>query len=212
MDPASLKGQRGLTMGYPPFLDTIKAHMKSGLISRENSVLVVVDYQDKLMPHIHGRDAILRKAALLLHTAGVLGIPVIATEQYPRGLGSTIAEISGLIPGFSPVEKTCFSCMGEPEFVRRFEALGRKQAVIIGVETHVCVAQTALDLAGRDISSFVAADACGSRREQDYTLGLRRMEGGGVIVSGAEGVVFEWLRHAGTEEFKQVQAVVKSQG
>ena len=172
-------------------------------------MLVVIDYQEKLMPHISGRDALLHQASLLLHSAGVLGVPVICTEQYPRGLGATISDVRVQVPDFIPVEKTCFSCVGEPEFVRRFDSFGRSQAVIIGVETHVCVAQTAVELAGRGLSVFVVADACGSRRTADSDLGLRRMEAAGVVITGAEGVVFEWLRHAGSEEFKKISAKVK---
>lgn len=183
--------------------------MNTGLISGEYSVLVAVDYQEKLLPHIHGRDALLRKATLLLESAGVLGIPVLLTEQYPKGLGKTVPEVARLMGDSPAVEKTCFSCAGEPEFMRRFAAVARKQAVIIGVETHVCVAQTAVELAARGFQVFIAADACGSRHPADADLGLRRMEAAGVVVTGAEAVVFEWLRRAGTEEFKKVSGLIK---
>ena len=183
--------------------------MKPELLSREHSVLIAVDFQEKLLPHISGREQLLQKSSLLIRSAGILGIPVIFTEQYPKGLGPTIPPVSGLVAEFSPVEKTCFSCVGEPEFVRRLESLARSQAVIIGVETHVCVAQTAVELAARGISVFVAADACGSRRVDDAELGLRRMESVGIAITGAEAVVFEWLRKAGSDEFKKVSALVK---
>ena len=184
--------------------------MNTGLITGENSVLLAVDYQEKLMPHIHGAGALLRKAALLLESAGILGVPVVLTEQYPKGLGKTVPEVAKLAVNSPPVEKTCFSCAGEPEFMRRFGSVARKQVVIMGVETHVCVAQTAVELAARGFQVFVAADACGSRRLEDAGLGLRRMESAGVVVTGAEAVVFEWLRRAGTEEFKRISALVKA--
>jgi nicotinamidase-related amidase len=183
--------------------------MKPELLSSRQSVLVAVDFQEKLLPHISGREQLLRKSSLLIRSAGILGIPVIFTEQYPKGLGATIPPVSGLVQEFKPVEKTCFSCVGEPEFVRRLESLGRSQVVVIGVETHVCVAQTAVELAGRGFSVFVAADACGSRRAPDAELGLRRMESAGVAITGAEAVVFEWVRKAGTGDFKRLQAIVK---
>jgi len=171
--------------------------------------LIAVDFQEKLMPHITGREQILQKASLLIRSAGILGVPILFTEHYSKGLGPTVAPVSGLVAEFSAVEKTCFSCTGEPEFIHRFDLLKRTQAVIIGVETHICIAQTAVELVGLGISVFVAADASGSRRQADAELGLRRMEAAGIAVTGAEAVVYEWLRRAGTEGFKKVAAMVK---
>ena len=186
--------------------------MKPELLKREACVLVAIDFQEKLLPHIAGRDPLIGKAGLLLDSARELGIPVLVTEQYPKGLGPTVPGIKGAIPGFKPIEKNCFSCAGEPGFLAQFDALKRSQAVLIGVETHVCVAQTAVDLASRGISVFVAADACGSRHPRDAELALRRMEAAGVVVTGAEAVVFEWLGRAGSPEFKKVQTRVKEAG
>jgi len=183
--------------------------MKPELLSRDESVLVVVDYQEKLMPHIYGKEAILGKAGLLLFAAETLGVPVLATEQYPKGLGGTVPEVRGAIPSFAPVEKNCFSCAGEPEFSRRLAALGRKQVILMGVETHVCVGQTALELAAKGNSVYIVVDASGSRRPLDAQTALRRLESVGIGLVTAEGVVFEWLRRAGTDEFKKISVRVK---
>ncbi len=183
--------------------------MKPELLSRDGSVLVAVDYQEKLMPHIYGKEAVLKKAELLLFAAQTLEIPVVATEQYPKGLGGTVPEVKAAIPSFAPVEKNCFSCAGEPEFSRRLAALGRKQIVLMGVEVHVCVAQTALELASQGNSVYVVVDASGSRHPTDAHVALRRLESAGVGLVTAEGVVFEWLRRAGTDEFKAISRMVK---
>jgi len=173
---------------------------------------VVVDFQEKLMPHIFERERILKRAELLIFAAGKLGIPVLATEQYPKGLGKTVTDISSVWPGCVPIEKTDFSCAGSGEFMEKLAALGRRQVVITGVEAHVCVSQTALELAARSFSVFVIADATGSRKALDARLALRRLEACGVTVVGAEAAVFEWLRKSGTAEFREVQQKIKENG
>ncbi len=183
--------------------------MGTGLLAAERSVLVVVDFQEKLLPHIHGHAGVVRKAGLLAFAARRLGIPLVVTEQYPKGLGPTVREVREACGSFEPVEKNCFSCAGSAAFMGRLREAGRSQAVIAGIETHVCVAQTAVDLAEAGFTVHVAADACGSRFPRDAELALRRMEAAGVVVTGAEAAVFEWLREAGTDAFRAVSARIK---
>ena len=180
------------------------------LASRDASVLVVIDIQEKLLPAIHGGEAILPRVGLLLEGAKAMGVPVILTEQYPQGLGPTVEGVRrDLPPGTDPVTKTAFSCVPEPAFMAKLKATGRRQAVIAGIEAHVCVAQTALELVSAGFQVFLAADAVGSRRPADRDTALDRMRRAGVVVTTSEALVFEWLRRAGTPEFKAVQRRIK---
>jgi nicotinamidase-related amidase len=184
--------------------------MKPELLSRERSILVVIDVQERLFPSIHQRERMLARIDLLLFAAKLMGIPVLFTEQYPKGLGPTIEEVRRALPDFQPLTKVEFSCVPAPGFRERLSSLGRDQIVLAGIETHVCVAQTALDLASDGLAVFVAADATGSRRELDAKIAQRRLGRSGVVVTTAEAVVFEWLRRAGTEEFKALQPKLKA--
>jgi nicotinamidase-related amidase len=162
------------------------------------------------VPVIHEHARMLARLDLLIHAARTLGVPVLVTEQYPQGLGPTVAAVRDALPVHEPVVKTDFSCAGVPEFDSRLAALGRDQIVIAGIEAHVCVAQSALGLAARGGAVFVAADAVSSRRAFDAETALRRLDRAGVGVTTAEAVVFEWLRRAGTSEFKAVQQKIKA--
>ncbi len=185
-----------------------------GLLDRARSVLVVVDVQEKLLPAIPDRDRLLGRVALLLDAARALGVPVIATEQYPRGLGATVAVVRDALPaGTTPLEKTMFSCAAAPGFRERLAATGRDQVVLAGIEAHVCVAQTALELAADVVRTvFVAADGVASRRADDARVALDRLRGAGITLLPAESVVFEWLRDAARPEFKALQPALKALG
>ncbi len=183
--------------------------MKPELLSRDLSVLVIVDVQEKLLPHIHDHTRLLNRLALLLTASRLLGVPVLLTEQYPKGLGPTVAVIRQAIPDCDPIVKIDFSCTPVDEFRERLAATSRSQIVMAGIEAHVCVAQSALELAGRGANVSVVADATGSRRPPDAETALKRLTACGVNVTTAEAVVFEWLRRAGTEEFKAIQRKLK---
>jgi nicotinamidase-related amidase len=184
--------------------------MKPGLLDQNNSVLLLIDVQERLFPHIHAKQEMLLRIDLLLSAANLLKVPVLATEQYPKGLGKTILKIQHLIPDIQPLEKMDFSCLPAPGFKDRLAALERRQIVVTGIETHVCVTQTVLDLVAHGDEVFVVADATGSRRQQDAETALRRLEKRGAVILPAESVVFEWLRRAGTEPFKALQPKLKS--
>jgi len=180
------------------------------LLSRAHSVLVVIDVQEKLLPHVHEHGRLLQRLGLLLSAARTLDIPVVLTEQYPKGLGPTVAAVRELTPGCDPLAKTDFSCVSAAGFLERLAALNRSQVVLAGIETHVCVGQTALELCGRGTWVTVVADATGSRRPVDMEVAIKRFEASGVGVTTTEAVVFEWLRRAGTEEFKTIQQKLKA--
>lgn len=184
--------------------------MKAELLDRDRSVVVVIDIQERLFPHVHEHERMLARVDLMLSAAALMKIPVVLTEQYPRGLGATIEEIRRSIPGIQPLTKMDFSCVPAPGFAEKLSSLNRDQVLLTGIETHVCVAQTALDLAATGRNVAVIADATSSRRPLDAQVALQRMDRSGLTVTTAEAVVFEWLRTAGTEEFKALQPKLKA--
>jgi nicotinamidase-related amidase len=184
--------------------------LKPELLDRQRSALVLIDVQDRLFPHVYEHSRMLARIDLLLFAATLLKIPLLVTEQYPKGLGSTIEEIRKAVPDAQPLTKMDFSCVPAPGFKERLSSLQRDQIVLTGIETHVCVAQTALDLAAQGEKVFVVADATSSRRLLDAQTALQRMDRSGLTVTTAEAVVFEWLRRAGTEEFKALQPKLKA--
>jgi nicotinamidase-related amidase len=184
--------------------------MKSELLDRARSVLVLIDFQERLFPHVVGHERVLSRIDLLIHAAKLMQVPVLLTEQYPKGLGRTIEEIRQALPETQPLEKVDFSCVAAPGFPEILSALRRDQIVLAGIETHICVAQTALDLSSQGANVVVVADATSSRRPLDAQTALERLQRHGLTVITAESVVFEWLRRAGTEVFKELQPKVKA--
>ncbi|MFY9726893.1 MAG: isochorismatase family protein, partial [Bryobacteraceae bacterium] len=177
-----------------------------------DSVLVIVDIQDRLLAVMPAgaREAMLHNTRILAQSAALLAIPVLVTEQYPNGLGHTAAPVAEALPAATPrVEKTCFSCAASAAFTAALAASGRSQIILAGMEAHVCVLQSALDLraAGREV--WVAEDACCSRNPANHRNAIGRMRAAGVVVANTESVVFEWLRDAGHEHFKAISALVR---
>lgn len=172
------------------------------LHSAGRSTLVVVDAQERLLPAIRGAEAAVARVGLLVEAARVLGVPVVATEQYPQGLGTTAPPLADAIPPAERFAKTAFSAAAEPGFLDRLG--GRPDAVVCGFEAHVCVLQTALGLLAAGLRVSVVADACGSRAQSDAERAFDRLARAGVVVATAEMVVFEWLGRAGTPEFRHL--------
>jgi nicotinamidase-related amidase len=177
-----------------------------------DSVLAVVDIQERLAAAMDPdrRAAVVRNTRRLLEGAARLNIPVLLTEQYPKGLGPTEREVLEALPaGAARIEKTSFSCAGAAPFSAAIEAAGRSQAVIAGMEAHVCVLQSALDLraAGREV--FVVEDACCSRSPENHANAIHRLRTAGVAVTNTESVLFEWLRDARHEQFKAISALLR---
>lgn len=177
----------------------------AGLITPANSTLVIVDLQERFAQAIDGWDRIVERASILARTATLLGWPVVTTEQYPRGLGSTVHQIAGELEQFEPLEKTSFPATG----ASGFDLGGRPHAVICGVETHVCVQQTALDLVAKGIDVQVVADATGSRAPADREAALARMALSGVAPTTVEAVGFELLGSSGADGFREFQEMIK---
>ena len=147
----------------------------------------------------------MRNASTLLQGAPALGVPVVVTEQYPRGLGRTVPEVAEQLDGIEPIEKVCFSAAAADGF----DTGGRDQAIVCGIETHVCVWQTAHDLLDRGLEVHVARDAVSSRTEENREVGLRKMEAAGAAVTSVETALFELLGAAGSDEFKSVQRLIR---
>ncbi|MCH8148537.1 MAG: hydrolase [Planctomycetes bacterium] len=178
------------------------------LMTPEDTVLVVVDVQEKLMPLIAAGRRIIWNLRRLLDGAEATGLKVLATEQYPQGLGPTVHELAsrlGEIPS-----KTAFSCLGCEPFAERLGQSGASKVMVAGIEAHVCVQQTALDLRTMDYDVFVCADAVGSRGRIDYEYALHRMRQAGVLVTTVESVLFELCNRCDTDRFKGMLEVIKA--
>ncbi len=180
------------------------------LLDRNRSALIIIDVQEKLFPHVHEHEKLLVRMDLLISAAKLMGVPLILTEQYPKGLGNTIEHFRQLLPGIQPLTKMDFSCVPASGFMERLLTFKRNQIVLAGIEAHVCVAQTAMDLAHRGERVIVVADAISSRRSLDVEITLHRLEHSGIALISTEAVVFEWLRRAGTAEFKALQPKLKA--
>jgi nicotinamidase-related amidase len=178
-------------------------------LERGRAALVVVDVQEAFRPAVADFDAVARNAAALIQGAKVLGVPVLVTEQYPKGLGRTVPELARHLGGVVPIEKLCFSAADSPDFAGALADTGRDQVLLCGIESHVCVNQTADDLLGMGREVHVARDAVSSRTAENRELGLAKMERAGAVVTSTETALFELLRAAGTPEFKEIQRLVK---
>jgi nicotinamidase-related amidase len=177
----------------------------SDRLSRSRAALVVVDVQEGFRPVIDGFNGVAKQAATLVQAAKVLGLPVVVTEQYPKGLGPTIPEVAEHLDGVERHPKTVFSA----PMAEGFDMEGRDQAIVCGIEAHICVMQSTLDLLDRGVHVEVAADAVSSRTQLDRDVGLERMREGGARLTTVETALFELLGQAGTDEFKEIQRLVK---
>ncbi|MDO8931147.1 MAG: hydrolase [Rhodocyclaceae bacterium] len=173
------------------------------LMNAHDSALLVVDVQERLLPHIHDWQRVLENIQWLVRVAQKIGVPVMATEQYPKGIGKTHVDVAALLPEQAIVEKIHFSCVAARCLAPLAPAI-KRQMVVCGIESHVCVLQTVLDLRQHGKEVFVVDDSVGSRNPADKALALQRMRDHGVSIVSREMVAFEWLHEAGTPLFKEV--------
>lgn len=181
------------------------------MVNRNDAVLVLVDMQERLASAMPNREGVERTAVLLAGAARILGIPVIVTRQNPDGLGDTLCGVREAVGPHTPCDKMTFSCFSDPVFAAALAAIDPGQVIIAGMETHICVTQTALDLHRAGFAVHVVADATCARRDADHSVALDRLRAAGVVVTVAESVIYEALGRAGTDEFRQVLALVKEQ-
>ncbi len=182
--------------------------MKKLALKAEDTVLLIIDLQEKLMKAMKDRERVYKNTALLLETAKQFDIPVIVTEQYPRGLGKTVPEVAEHLPEYSSVEKTSFSAC-TPDFNSVLGDTKRRSVIVTGSETHICVFQTVRDLVEDGFQVYVPRDAVCSRTDENYENALDLMKLAGAVVTNTETVVFDLLKQSGTPQFKAISPLVK---
>lgn len=179
------------------------------MFSEEEIVLLIIDFQEKLIRAMHDKENLINNTVKLIKGAKILGIPILWTEQNPENLGPTIPEISELLTDIEPIKKLSFSCCGEDEFNRALEELEKDEALVTGIESHVCVYQTAMDLLELGMEAHIVTDAVSSRNPSDKNVALQRCSGYGASVTTVEIALFEALKTAENEKFKEILQVIK---
>jgi len=179
------------------------------MLDAKKCCLVLIDVQDKLLRVMSNPEQVVKNCGILIQIAKALEIPILWCQQYPKALGLTVAPLAELLQGYSPTDKLTFSCCGAPDFAGRLEALDIEAAVVCGIESHVCVFQTAMDVLHQGLKVHVIADAVGSRAEENRQIGLSRMASSGVIISSTEMFLFELLRSAEHPKFKELAALIR---
>lgn len=179
------------------------------LLTREDTLFVVIDFQEKLMPVMHDKELLEDKTVRLAQGMEVMGIPKIVTQQYTKGIGETIPSIAEALGEFQPIDKTTFSCMLNEDFASQVKAAGRKNVVVCGIEAHICVQQTVLQLMDEGYNVYVAADCISSRSLNDKVWAAERMEKAGAVVTTYEAILYELLQHSKAPEFKAISKIVK---
>jgi len=179
------------------------------MLTADNAVLLVIDFQGNLAQAMAGRDFLFENARKMIRGVQVFDIPLIVTEQIPDKLGPTIPEIAGLFQGKTPIAKESFSCWQNPRFMETLKKTSRRQILMTGIETHICVYQTALDLLSAGYEVYIVADAVSSRTAGNREVGLQMMRDAGGKLTCTEAVLFELLKTAASEKFKDIFRIVK---
>ena len=179
--------------------------MKVARLEADRAALLVVDIQEAFRGVIPGGDEIISRTQILAHAATLLGLPIIVSEQYPQGLGKTVTELSDALAGALVLEKTTFSAV----HAEGFTLAGRDQVIVCGIETHICVAQSVLDLLAADAEVWLACDALGSRSPDDRALAIQRLALAGAVPSTTESICFELMKDAKNPYFKEIQGLIK---
>ena len=174
--------------------------------------LIVIDIQEKLLPPIFQKEQLIKNSQILIRLAGILKSPVLLTTQYTKGLGPTVPEVASLLPGTDPIDKQMFSCFGSDVFCSMIKRLpgNRNTVLLCGMESHICVTQTALSALQEGYIVHVASDAVSSRTEWNWKIGLERMKSAGAVISSTEMMMYELLRSSGAPAFKELLPYLKS--
>jgi nicotinamidase-related amidase len=190
----------------PDFMEMARRPLEAG-----QCALIVVDIQEKLLPPIFQKEELMRNAQLLIRLAGILQIPAIATTQYAKGLGPIVPQIASLLPPTQAIDKQMFSCFGSEQFCSALKHLpgNRNTVLVCGMESHICVTQTALGALREGYVVHVASDAVGSRTEWNWKAGLQRMQAAGAVISSTEMAIYELLRSSNTSAFKEMLGHLK---
>lgn len=183
--------------------------MERFILDKNNATLVIVDIQERLVPAMNMKEKVFANCIHLIEAAKLLSIPMVLTEQYPKGLGSTVAEIREALPEYEPLEKVTFDCCGGKGFLDKISSLGRNQIILTGMETHVCVLQTCLSLLKNRYTVHLVSDAVCSRKKDDFKTGRDLVRDAGAVITSTEIVLFQLLEKAGTPEFKAISKRIK---
>jgi nicotinamidase-related amidase len=183
--------------------------MERYFLDKNNCILVIVDIQERLATVMKQKDSVVNNCLHLIELSKMSGIPVVVTEQYPKGLGRTVEEITKALAAYHPIEKMTFSCCEEPAFLHKIKQLNRKTIILTGMETHVCVLQTCIGLLGKGFHVHLVKDAACSRAKENWRTGSEFMRDAGAVITCTETVLFQLLKIAGTEEFKAISKRIK---
>src|SRR4030042_2170670 len=183
--------------------------MDKFLLNHQEAALVIIDIQDKLAAAMKYKEPVVNNCLHLIELTRLLQIPVLLTEQYPKGLGPTLPEIQEALPVYAPFEKTAFNCCQETGFLEKVESMGRKKLILAGMETHICVLQTGLGLLEEGYDIHIVQDAICSRTKKDFRSGIEYLRDAGTVITSTETVLFQLLQKAGTEAFKIISQRIK---
>lgn len=182
--------------------------MEQYILDKEESLLLIIDIQERLVPVMEYKEQVINNTIILIQSAKEMNIPIVYTEQYPRGLGNTVEELSSLLEGAEKFEKVKFSAYTD-EVIKKLKVSDKKKIIVVGMETHVCVFQTVRDLLAGGYQVFVVKDAVASRTKMNYRNGLELMHSMGAVITNTETIVFDLLKVAGTPEFKVMSKLIK---
>lgn len=179
------------------------------MLKSESTCLVVIDIQEKLLRVMYNSEQLVKNCSVLIRMAKTLDIPILWSQQVPRAIGPTAEELVSLLEGVAAIDKSSFSCGGEGVFVAALDKLNPQTAILCGIETHVCVFQTAMDLIQKGLYVQVIADATSSRTPENKHIGLERMKAAGVVISSTEMLLFELMRDAKHPKFREMAKLIK---
>lgn len=183
--------------------------MQKFLLDKTDCALIIIDIQERLAAVMKQKEPVINNSLHLVEISKLLGIPIVVTEQYPKGLGQTIEEIRKALPVYQPLEKLTFSCCEEPAFLNEIKKLSKKTLILAGMETHVCVLQTCTGLLKEGFHVHLVKDAVCSRAKENWKTGIEFMRDAGAVITCTETVLFQLLKIAGTEEFKAISKRIK---
>jgi len=179
------------------------------LLEIENTLALLIDFQVRLLPSISNHEELEETTAAFIKGCRILDLPILVMQQYTKGLGETTEKLKAALGAFEPIEKLCFSCCPNPEFSEKLLDAGRKNIIVSGIEAHVCVQQTVLDLLAEGYCVYVLADCIGSRKDNDYRFSLERMRQAGAVITTMESVLFELLGAADHPKRKEISNLIK---
>lgn len=179
------------------------------MINKSNTLAVFIDFQEKLLPAMCEKEAVKEKTLKLASGLKEMNIPFIVTQQYTKGLGNTVTDIANALGEFEPVEKTCFGCMGNKDFAEKFENNKKLNVIVCGIEAHICVQQTVLQLLDAGYNVYIPIDCISSRNQADCLWSVARMEKAGAVITTYESILYELLGDSKAPEFKAISAIIK---